>query len=267
MLQFAVSFNGRDKIIPFQFATLNELNLALLKDTIKESLSITEDFELYLYSDNFNGFYEIDPLNDLPIDKNKKLQVRIHKENIEIVSDSGISSLPVVESQAEPNNEAQASGSLAIQVTSSLRTDLWEPGCVTVTMEEFSLKSRQELEKAMINYQSQLLTKKEEQKPHPASFSLKKEIGEILGPRLFRFSCYPTPEMISDACCQLISTFPCLANVNKTRDRLGVHAWISRLSDKLNEIRRVSKHPEVVANKREFHKTVIYLVLFYHNVF
>jgi hypothetical protein len=254
MLVLGVKYNGRDKKIPFQYATVNEINLPLLKDIVQRTFSIAEatTFDLYLYNEPLNSYYEIET-TDFPITYNGKFEVHVlsneQVENVEIISDSGISSLQ--SPPEEENNAGEQSTvlfTLEVNVNSSLKHALWEAGKVVITMSNLSLASREELEKANLNYQSQL-AKNQKPKPHMATYNTKKELADVLGKQLFSFACYPSHDMYVDAAVSLVTSFPCLGSFHETRDKLGILGWYGRLVDKLNEIRRNSTHPEVLANK------------------
>jgi hypothetical protein len=130
----------------------------------------------------------------------------------------------------------------------ALKNEHWEAGKIVVTMIDLSLASREELEKASLKYQSEL-SNGEKAKPHMASYNTKKELTDVLAKQLFSFACYPSNQMYVDAAVSLVTSFPCLGTFHRTKDHLGIHGWHARLVDKLCEIRRNSKHPEVLANK------------------
>ena len=220
---------GTNHLVDVDFVEIGEKELPNLMKIIKDTCHLSGDFHLRLFNFKFKRFFEI-RAQDFPLKGVMMLDV-VFNNNEHAISVSGYHS-DILSSVYEFRK-----GNV-----SNLKHEMWEPGKFEIPLERFSKSVRSELELATLE------ANPSNERPHTVSPSLYREIRTLISMYLVQFTYYPTRKMVMDACLTLVNTYKFLASKSND-DPLGIEDWISTVNGKMTELRRESKHPEVLANR------------------
>ncbi|XP_065349529.1 uncharacterized protein LOC135945638 [Cloeon dipterum] len=229
MNQIGVRVYGTNHLVDVDYAEIGEKELPNLMKIIKDTCRLSGDFHLRLFNFKFKRFFEI-RAQDFPLKGVMMLDVVFNNnEHARLVSGYHSDILSSVYEFRKGN-------------VSNLKHEMWEPGKFEIPLERFSKFGRSELELATLE------ANPSNERPHTVSPSLYREIRSLISMYLVQFTYYPTRKMVMDACLTLVNTYKFLANKSND-DQLGIEDWISTINGKMTELRRESKHPEVLANR------------------
>jgi hypothetical protein len=248
VVTIGVVFNETPKKFLFKYDSINESNFDALIDQMKKEFDIEEAVSVLLWSTLLNDYFEVNAVEDFPIEKFAKFKLTIKSLTIpqSIASDSGNSSLGSLNSVAI--NESVVT---EVPSQSVLILQIWRPNRFECPMSKFSDECRTELILAKETYDAHKLANPKEDPPHhTTSKALDKEIRSMTSNYLFDFMSYPTKKHMHDAVSTLIRMYPFLA-IRGGNDQQGVEGWINTIVNKLRELRRDSDRADVLANKRK----------------